>query len=94
MTRKGELSFLDNNIDRSTGTIVARVTIENRDFVLLPGQYVRVRLLIRDQPDALMAPVAALGSNQMGKYVYVVEHGSAVGLLLVEDLVVEARVEL
>jgi membrane fusion protein, multidrug efflux system len=68
----GELSFLDNVIDRATGTIVARVTIDNHDLSLLPGQYVRVRLLVREQRDALMAPVAALGSNQMGKYVYVV----------------------
>ena len=75
LTRKGELSFLDNAIDRSTGTIVARVTIGNRDFALLPGQYVRVRLLVRDEPDALMAPAAALGSNQMGKFVYVVGQG-------------------
>jgi multidrug efflux system membrane fusion protein len=75
ITRKGQLSFLDNVIDRSTGTIVARVTIENHDFALLPGQYIRVRLLIRNEPDALMAPVAALGSNQMGKYVYVVGQG-------------------
>jgi len=73
--RKGELSFLDNAIDRSTGTIIARITIENHDFALLPGQYVRVRLLVRNQPDALMAPVAALGFNQMGKYVYVVGKG-------------------
>jgi len=75
LTRKGELTFLDNAIDRSTATIVARVTIANHDFALRPGQYVRVRLLLRDQPDALMAPVAALGSNQMGKYVYVVGQG-------------------
>ncbi len=75
ITRKGQLSFLDNVIDRATGTIVARVTIENHDFALLPGQYIRVRLLIRNEPDALMAPVAALGSNQMGKYVYVVGQG-------------------
>jgi membrane fusion protein, multidrug efflux system len=75
IARKGQLSFLDNVIDRSTGTIVARVTIENHDFALLPGQYIRVRLLIRNEPDALMAPVAALGSNQMGKYVYVVGQG-------------------
>jgi len=75
LTRKGELTFLDNAIDRSTATIVARVTIANHDFALRPGQYVRVRLLLRDQPDALMAPVAALGSNQMGKYLYVVGQG-------------------
>jgi multidrug efflux system membrane fusion protein len=75
VTRKGKLSFLDNSIDRSTGTIVARVTLENPDFALLPGQYVRVKLLVRDEPDALMAPQAALGSNQMGKFVYVVGEG-------------------
>jgi len=72
---KGELTFLDNTVDKATGTIAARVTIANPDFVLLPGQYVRVRLHIRDEPDAFMAPQAALGSNQMGKFVYVVGAG-------------------
>ena len=75
LTRTGELAFLDNVIDRATGTIVARVTLRNPDFSLLPGQYVTVRLLIRDEPEALMAPAAALGSNQMGKFVYVVGSG-------------------
>ncbi len=73
--RKGELTFLDNSVDKATGTIAARVTIANPDFVLLPGQYVRVRLHIRDEPDAFMAPQTALGSNQMGKFVYVVGAG-------------------
>jgi multidrug efflux system membrane fusion protein len=72
---KGELNFLDNAVDKATGTIAARVTIANPDFALLPGQYLRVRLHIKDQPDALMAPQAALGSSQMGKYVYVVGAG-------------------
>ena len=72
---KGELTFLDNVVDKATGTIAARVTIANPDFALLPGQYVRVRLHIRDEPDALMAPMAALGSSQTGKYVYVVGEG-------------------
>jgi membrane fusion protein, multidrug efflux system len=73
--RKGELTFLDNVVDKTTGTIAARVTIANPDFALLPGQYVRVRLHIRDEPDAFMAPQAALGSNQMGQFVYVVGAG-------------------
>jgi multidrug efflux system membrane fusion protein len=81
--RKGELTFLDNVVDRATGTIAARVTIANPDFALLPGQYVRVRLHIRDEPDALMAPQAALGSSQMGKYVYVVGAGDKAELRLV-----------
>ena len=80
--RKGELTFLDNIVDKSTGTIAARVTIANPDFALLPGQYVRVRLHIRDEPDAFMAPQAALGSNQMGKFVYVVGEGDKAELRL------------
>jgi multidrug efflux system membrane fusion protein len=75
--RKGELTFLDNVIDRSTGTVAARATITNPDHALLPGQYVRVRLHIGDQPDALMVPQTALGSSQLGKYVYVAADGKA-----------------
>ncbi|HEY1780141.1 MAG TPA: efflux RND transporter periplasmic adaptor subunit [Roseiarcus sp.] len=73
--RKGELTFLDNSVDKTTGTIAARVTIANPDFTLLPGQYVRVRLHIKDEPDTFMAPQTALGSSQMGKFVYVVGAG-------------------
>ncbi|MBV9516832.1 MAG: efflux RND transporter periplasmic adaptor subunit [Hyphomicrobiales bacterium] len=69
---KGELTFLDNVVDRATGTITARATIANGDFALLPGQYVRARLHLRDEPDALLVPQTALGSSQLGKYVYVV----------------------
>jgi multidrug efflux system membrane fusion protein len=74
---KGELTFIDNAVDRATGTITARATIGNADFTLLPGQYVHVRLHIKDQPDALLVPQTALGSSQLGKYVYVVADGKA-----------------
>ena len=80
---KGELTFLDNAVDRATGTIVARATIENTDLALLPGQYVRIRLAIREQADALMVPQTALGSNQLGKYVYVVGEGNKADMRLV-----------
>jgi multidrug efflux system membrane fusion protein len=68
----GKLTFLDNNVDRATGTITARVTIGNTDKSWLPGQYVRVRLVLGEQPDALLVPQTALGSSQLGKYLYVV----------------------
>jgi multidrug efflux system membrane fusion protein len=69
---RGALTFIDNAVGRSTGTIVARATIANDELTLLPGQYLRVRLHISEQPDALMVPQTALGSSQFGKYVYVV----------------------
>jgi multidrug efflux system membrane fusion protein len=59
-------------VDRGTGTIAARATVPNPKFTLLPGQYVRVRLHVRDETDALLVPQTALGSSQLGKYVYIV----------------------
>jgi multidrug efflux system membrane fusion protein len=75
---RGELTFIDNSVDPSTGTITARATIQNKDFTLLPGQYVRARVLIRQQPDTLMVPQVAVGSSQLGKYLYVIGDGSKV----------------
>ena len=68
----GTLSFLDNVVDRSTGTITARGTISNPDHTLLPGEFVHVRVHIADRSDALLVPQVALGSSQLGRFVYVV----------------------
>src|SRR5882724_3421767 len=75
---RGTLTFIDNAVDRGTGTITARATITNPDLTLLPGQYIRARLSIGDQPDALLVPQAAIGSNQLGKFIYVVGAGNTV----------------
>src|SRR3954471_1319298 len=68
----GKLTFLDNTVDRTTGTITARATLENGDRSLLPGQYIKVRLHLTEKPDALLVPQIALGSSQMGRFVYVI----------------------
>jgi multidrug efflux system membrane fusion protein len=68
----GKLTFLDNTVDRTTGTITARATVENTHRELLPGQYIKVRLHLTDKPDALLVPQIALGSSQMGRFVYVI----------------------
>ncbi len=70
--REGKLAFLNNTVDQATGTITARVLMDNHDYAFLPGQYVRVRLHMGEMPDAMMAPQAAIGSSQLGKYLYVV----------------------
>jgi len=67
----GKVSFVDNAIDRKTGTIAAQATIANAERTLLPGQYVKIRLLLAERPDALLVPKIAIGSGQMGKYVYI-----------------------
>lgn len=68
----GTLFFLDNAVDRSTGTITARATINNPDRTLLPGEFVHVRVHIADRPDTLLVPQVALGSSQLGRFVYIV----------------------
>ncbi|MGK9168716.1 efflux RND transporter periplasmic adaptor subunit [Inquilinus limosus] len=80
---KGELTFLDNAVDHATGTIVARATVANPDLTLLPGQYVRIRLHLKQQPNALMVPQVAVGSGQFGKYVYVIGKDNTVDQRLV-----------
>lgn len=81
--RQGELTFLDNQVDHTTGTIIARATIANADRSLLPGQYVNIRLLVGEKPGTLLVPQVALGSSQLGKFVYVVDQGK-VGMRLVD----------
>ncbi len=68
----GILTFLDNTVDRSTGTTTARATIGNPQQTFVPGRYARVRLQIGQQPDALLIPQIAVGSSQLGRFVYVV----------------------
>ncbi len=75
---EGELTFIDNSVSRATGTVTARATIANADLSLLPGQYVRVKVHLREQPDALLVPQVAVGSSQLGKYVFVVGAGDHV----------------
>jgi RND family efflux transporter MFP subunit len=75
---QGTLTFLDNSVDRNTGTIVARATIDNPDHSLLPGEFVHVRLHVADRPGTLLVPQVALGSSQFGKYLYVADNGKAV----------------
>ena len=71
-------------MDRCGWCSTARATIANDDLSLLPGQYLTIRLTVGQQPDALMVPQVALGSGQLGKYLYVVGEGNKVDMRLVE----------
>jgi multidrug efflux system membrane fusion protein len=69
---RGTLVFLDNVVDRASGTITARAQVANPDRALLPGQFVRVRLAIGTTANALLVPQAAIGASQTGQYLYTV----------------------
>jgi RND family efflux transporter MFP subunit len=74
---KGKLDYLAPTIDPLTGTIAARVTLQNSDHVLLRGSFVRVRIASPPRP-TLLVPDAALGSDQGGRYLLVVNKENVV----------------
>jgi RND family efflux transporter MFP subunit len=69
---KGNLDYAAPTINQSTGTLAVRGVLPNPDRILLPGYYVRVRVPFSKQENALLVPDAALGSDQSGRYVLVV----------------------
>jgi membrane fusion protein, multidrug efflux system len=73
---RGELDFIDNSVDQTTGTILLRATFTNKDKVLWPGQFVNVTLTLTTQPDAVVIPSHALQTGQQGSYVFVVNPDS------------------
>jgi RND family efflux transporter MFP subunit len=70
--RHGELDFLDNELDRSSGTIHARATLANGDLFIAPGQFARLRLPVSTPHPALLVPDAALTTDQSRKLVMTV----------------------
>ena len=69
---KGTLDYISPQINQSTGTLAVRGILNNPDRLLLPGYFVRVRVPFEEKADALLVPAAALGSDQAGRYVLVV----------------------
>ena len=71
-TRDGKIDFVDNAIDRSSGTIRGRAEFENADGRLTPGMFGRVQITVSAPAEALLLPDAAIGTEQVRKFVYVV----------------------
>jgi len=77
----GTLTFVNNTVDSTTGTIQLKATFPNQEGRLWPGQFVTVIMLLTTQPNAVVIPSQAVQTSQQGQYVYVVR----------SDLTVEAR---
>jgi multidrug efflux system membrane fusion protein len=69
---EGNLSFIDNAVDLTTGTIRLKATFDNRQHALWPGQFADVSMTLTSQPNAVVIPTAALQTGQNGTYVYVI----------------------
>ena len=75
---EGEMVFVDNALDPSTGTIRARAVLANNDRVFTPGMFARVQLLGSGEREAILVNPRALLTDQDRRYVYVVgEDGKA-----------------
>ena len=68
---RGTLDYISPTVDPSTGTLAVRAVFENAERNLLPGYFVRVRVPFGAQPDMLLAPDRALGTDQSGRYLLV-----------------------
>jgi multidrug efflux system membrane fusion protein len=77
----GKLSFIDNAVDSTTGTIKLKGEFANTDRRLWPGQFVNVTLVLHTQPNALVVPTQAVQNGQDGQFVFVIKR----------DMTVEAR---
>ncbi len=92
----GKLSFVDNTVDPTTGTIKLKGTFANADHKLWPGQFVSVTLRLTTEREAVVVPNQAVQTSQTGSFVYVVGKDRTVearavttGLRVDQDMVIE-----
>jgi len=70
---KGELSFIDNTVDRTTGKFLVKATFPNPQERLWPGLFVNIVVVLREQPGAILIPSRAIQPGQKGQFVFVVK---------------------
>ncbi len=80
----GRITFVDNQVDQTTGTIRIKATFPNGNRRLWPGQFVNVRVRLAVDARALVVPSVAVQAGPEGQYVYVVKDGTTVEMRAVE----------
>ncbi len=81
---EGSLLSLDNQIDTTTGTLKLKALFDNADELLLPNQFVNIRLRVTTLDDALLIPAAAVQFGTRGSFVFVVNEQNTVELRVLE----------
>jgi multidrug efflux system membrane fusion protein len=76
----GRITFVDNTVDQTTGTIKIKGTFPNEDRRLWPGQFVNVVVTLTTDPTAIVVPTAAVQTGQQGTYVFVVNPDQTVDI--------------
>ena len=82
----GELVFIDNTVDSSTGTILMKAKFDNADERLTPGQFLEISMTLRDIVGAIVMPSEALQAGPNGSFVYVAKPDQTVEIRRVKVL--------
>jgi multidrug efflux system membrane fusion protein len=80
----GQVTFIENQVDASTGTILLKATFENADDRLTPGQFVNVAMTLSAIENALVVPTRTIQVNQNGPFVFVMKEDKTVDMRPVE----------
>ena len=80
----GHITFIDNSVDQTTGTIKMKGTFPNDDHQLWPGQFVNVILTLTTDPSAVVIPSTAVQTGQQGQFVFVVKADSSVDMRAID----------
>jgi membrane fusion protein, multidrug efflux system len=75
---EGAVTFIDNQVDSTTGTISLKGTFQNNDKRLWPGQFVNVVLILKEEPNMLLIPAHAVQTGQDGQFVWILKSDSTV----------------
>lgn len=81
---EGRVSFIDNAVDRTTGTIAMKAEFANSERKLWPGQFVNVTLQLTTEKNATVIPTQAIQNGQQGTYVFVVKPDKTAEFRIVE----------
>ncbi|WP_302141689.1 efflux RND transporter periplasmic adaptor subunit [Halomonas alkalicola] len=73
----GQIDFTDSTIDPRTGSVSARAVFPNPEGMVVPGQFVRVRVLVQELDDVFLVPQEAVGQGAEGPRIFVVEEETA-----------------
>jgi membrane fusion protein, multidrug efflux system len=77
-SEQGNLAFIDNAVDRTTGTIKLKAEFKNADKRLWPGQFINVALTLTTESDAVVVPAEAIQVGPEGQHVFVVKSDNSV----------------
>lgn len=76
----GTLDYSSPNVEQTTGTVTLRAVVDNQDNQLLDGMYIKIIIPYKNVPNAVLLPESSIGTNQAGRYAFIVNRDSIVEL--------------